>query len=95
MKKKYFELYQRNGQIFEWGDISESAVLELHDIKKSLESIGFHCVGKSKIFDWCIIYTPESIDILSDYILRGKKLTDAIPYFRNRKISSIFKNERR
>lgn len=90
MKKRYFEIYQRNGQVFEW-DVSESSVLELTDVKKSLESIGFHCIGKSEIFDWCIIYTPESIDILSDYILRGKKLADAIPYFRSRKISSIFK----
>ncbi len=89
MKKKYFEVYQRNGQVFEW-DVSKSSVLELNDVKKSLESVGFYVSRKSEIFDWCIIYDPESIDILSDYVLRGKKLADAIPYFRSRKISSIF-----
>lgn len=90
MKKRYFELFQRNGQVFEW-EITESAVLGLSDIKIRLESVGFYCDGKSKIYDWCIIYDLESVDLLSDYILKSKKLTKAIPYFRNRKISSIFK----
>jgi hypothetical protein len=89
--KKYFEIWSnKKGDVFEH-EITGSVILNMTDIERALESVGFYysLESNSLPIDWCIIYDPDKKDILIDYIVNSGHIPGALKYIRNEKINYI------